>query len=148
MKQKPRPAKAPLLDKLIISRMLLVALVLMATTLVVFARNIDQFSLAYAQAIAFSMLVAGQWLNAQTARSETKSVFLRMWRPNWLQLLAYALAFTLQALVLFGPLGELFGVPKIAFNDIWSPVLLVCGLVLLTGELHKLFTRKIKRASD
>jgi Ca2+-transporting ATPase len=146
MKQPPRKADAPILDKVMITRLLLLGVTLAGVILYVFSRTSKTHSLEYAQTISFTMLVVGQWVKAQIARSEKTSVFKRMLKPNYAQMVGYTLAITLQALVLFGPLRTVFGMPEIALADLWQPIILTIVAVLFVGELHKFLTKNIKRS--
>ncbi len=144
MKHEPRKPRAPLLDKKMITRLIIMGITLASVTLLVFAFNVKQHSLVYAQGIAFTMLVVGQWAKALVARSETQSVFVRIFTPNYPQLIGLVVAASLQALVIFGPLGKVFELPNLAWSDVWQPILLITIVVLVVGELHKLFTRNTK----
>lgn len=144
MKYTPRKVKAPLLDRIMITRLILMGATLAITTLSVFWYVNQTHSYAYAQAIAFTMLVTGQWAKAQVARSEKISVFKRILTPNPAQLIGYIVAFFLQWLVLFGPLRSVFHIPQIKFSDLLIPVAIVTSAVVLVGEVHKLITKNSK----
>ncbi|MEK7561251.1 MAG: HAD-IC family P-type ATPase, partial [Patescibacteria group bacterium] len=71
MKRPPRPPKAQILDKVILSRIVIVGAVMAAVILASFAYFVNKgYPLEYAQSVAFMMLVAAQWMNAFNARSE------------------------------------------------------------------------------
>ncbi|HEX9153714.1 MAG TPA: cation-transporting P-type ATPase, partial [Candidatus Saccharimonadales bacterium] len=71
MKRPPRRPQDPLLNRILLSRMALVALVMASVTLAVVAilkhRGHDT---AYIQTVAFMTLIVAQWMNAFNARSE------------------------------------------------------------------------------
>ncbi len=145
MKHSPRKPKAPLLDTVMIQRLILMGITLSGVTLFVLARNTQVESLAYAQAIAFTMLVTGQWAKALVARSESQSIIKRMLRPNIPQLFFFVVAISLQLAVLFSPLGTIFDIPQLTWHDVWPPVLAIVLVVLIVGEGHKLAVKLFAR---
>lgn len=139
MRQPPRDIKAPLLGKVLLSRGFVVGLTLAVVTLIVFERARVDNSLMYAQAIAFTSLVVGQWANALNARSEDKSFFVRVFTPNTKLVFGFIIAVLLQLVVLLGPLKEAFHIPNsLSVHDVVFTSLLSFGAVLVAGELHKL----------
>lgn len=142
MNRPPRKPKAPLLSRLLLSRMALVSLTMAAVTLsIVFVLDNNSHSKDYIQTVAFMALVVAQWVNAFNARSELKSSFSRLRTQNISMIVGLIIAVTLQVLVMFGPLSDAFGVVDVPINTL----LLACGVmsvsILAVSELHKLFCR-------
>ncbi len=144
MKYPPRKMNAPLLDKIIVSRLVFVGITIAVVMLVIFSMLVKKHPVIYAQAIAFTMLVFGQWANSLTSRSERTSAFVRNLKPNYLLLLGFIISLVLQELVLFGPLRTMFHIPEINISDLFVPILTISIAVLAAGELHKLLTYKMK----
>lgn len=139
MKQPPRHVDEPLLSSALLTRGFLVGLVIAAVALVFFNQQRHEHGLVYAQAIAFLSLVAGQWANALTARSETKSIFLRMFTVNYSLVFGFIAALILQWLVTFGPLKSIFHVPTLQVRDVAAVMIVSFVGVLVVGEIHKLY---------
>lgn len=142
MKRPPRPPKAPVLDKLILSRVVLVGAVMAVSTLAVFGYLVHQgYSHQYAQTVAFMTLVAAQWINAFNARSETQPLLRRSRTPNPKLLVGLLIAIALQALVMFGPLREAFDIAAVELNHLFIGAGISMLTVYLAVEFHKLYNR-------
>lgn len=143
MNRPPRHPKAPILDRLILTRIVLVGLAMSTSILGVFAFLVHAgYSHEYAQTIAFAMLVFAQWVNAFNARSEGQSLIKRLFQPNYKLLVGLALAATAQALAMFGPLKEIFGVRSVDSGHLLSGLAITGAAVYLTVEIHKFVSRK------
>lgn len=140
MHQPPRDPRAPLLDRILGVRILLVSLMMAIVTLWLFSYYQDQ-GLVKAQTIAFTVLVVMQWANAINARSETASVWGSWRQPNSKLFIGLGIAALLQVLILFGPFQAHFGVEPLALKDV-SLLLIPVMLVLFVAEIHKLIVRK------
>lgn len=143
MKRPPRKPKSQLLNRHIITRMMLVALS-MAISVIIMVYILDQRgeSLAYIQTISFSSLVISQWANALNARSETESIIKRLKVPNPSMVIGFVIAILFQLLVMFGSLAKIFDVVPVKFNDIIISSIISIGLVIASVELHKLVLRR------
>ncbi|MBI2285456.1 HAD-IC family P-type ATPase, partial [Candidatus Saccharibacteria bacterium] len=138
MNRPPRRPKAPILDRMILRRIVLVGLAMALPTLAVFSYFTNNgYSLEYAQTIAFTMLVVAQWVNAFNARSERLSALRRDSVPNYKMLLGLSLAIFLQLLATFGPLKEVFGVADVSLNHLLIGIAAVVIPVFAVVELHK-----------
>ena len=142
MKRPPRNPNAPLLDRVIISRMLIVAstmaLIILATVIVL---SQNGHNTQYIQTVAFMSLIVAQWANAFNARSEYLSIFSRTNRRNIAMYIGLVIAICLQSLVIFGPMQSLFGIQNVPVNTLLLSALVMIVGVLSAGELHKLFYR-------
>ncbi len=143
MSRPPRHPKAPILDRLILTRIVLVGIAMSASILAVFAFFIRAgYSHEYAQTMAFAMLVFAQWVNAFNARSERHSLIRRLFSPNYKLLAGLALAAIAQALVMFGPLKDMFNIQPVDTGHLLAGLAITGGAVYLTVEVHKLLNRK------
>ncbi|MBI2592317.1 cation-transporting P-type ATPase [Candidatus Saccharibacteria bacterium] len=139
MKRPPRRPRAPILDRVILSRIVIVGAAMSIPILIVFDFLIQSgYSLEYAQTIAFFMLVVSQWTNAFNARSEQHSAIRGGQVMNYKLLFGLFMAALLQSLVMFGPLKEVFGVASVGFDHLLVGSIFVILTVLLAVEIHKL----------
>ncbi len=147
MKQRPKRPNSPILNKFIISRMVLVALSMAGTVLALFAHYIDTHGEAYARTIAFSALVVMQWSNAFNARSDHQSLFrrLRTWSTPFY--IGLTLAVTVQALALIGPLAPILHIAPVEFSDIILTGIIAFAIPLLIAEIHKYIGRRLYKNS-
>lgn len=141
MKQPPRDPKAPLLDRFIIIRMVIVASVMAVTTLTIFYLFNITNSVDYARTIAFNSLVVMQWANALNARSETESIFTRFRVVNLKIYAALLLAVIIQSIAIFGPLSTPLHVSPVNFGDLLTAGALSAFAVIAAVEVHKLYVR-------
>lgn len=142
MTKKPKHPDAPILNKFLISRMILVALTMATLTISMYAFFSAQFGHEYGRTIAFSALVAMQWANAFNARSDDESIFVRLRTFNGKFYAGLTIAITLQILVLFGPLGQFLHVSPVALNDLAITGLIAFTVPIVLVELHKFIGRK------
>ena len=146
MKQKPRRPDEPMLTAAYLVRMIIVGITMAAATLGTFAYFLDQgYSELYAQTVAFLVLIVVQWANAWNARSERQSILTRAKVVNKPMIFGLSIAFILQALVMFGPLGALFNVQPVAVMHLLVPVVLSMLAIILVVEIHKYFVRRMHR---
>lgn len=147
MQKPPRRPNEPLLNRILLSRLALVALTMAIVTLSIVGILKGQGqSTEYIQTVAFMALVVAQWTNAFNARSEYGSLLSGWRRLNIGMLVGLLVGFSLQMLVMFGPLQDVF-----AIADVPTQVLLTTsGIMLLAiagvAEIHKLVSRIIRDA--
>jgi P-type Ca2+ transporter type 2C len=147
MKQKPKRPNSPILSKYMITRMVIVAFSMAATTLGFYAYYNLHEGADYARTIAFCALVVMQWSNAFNARSDYESVFSRIRVWNGAFYIGLGIAVSLQLLAIFGPLQGLLHITAVPIGDlvITGAIAFVIPIVLV--EIHKYFGRRAKRAS-
>lgn len=143
MKRPPRKPTDPLLGKLLLSRMFLVSFTMATITLsIVFILKNQGYELAYIQTVAFMVLIVAQWTNAFNARSEYQSSFKRLNKKNPAILVGLGIAMSLQALVMFGPLGSIFNIQPVPLSTLAGYSLIMAISVLIVVEIHKIISRK------
>lgn len=149
MERPPREPKDPLLNKILLTRMLVVALTMAFVTIaLVLYLNNQGHSVQYIQTIAFMALISAQWMNAFNARSELKSSFSRIKTINRGLFVGLTIAISLQALVMFGPLKSVFGIVNVPLSSLVISSGVMMLLVLAVAEIHKLIYRtKISRTN-
>lgn len=151
MTTKPLPPGAPILNKYLISRMVVIALTMASLTLGLYAFYSNQYGHDYGSTIAFSSLVVMQWASAFCARSEYQSLFSRLGVFNGKFYAGLAIGIFLQGLVLFGPLGALLQITPVAIGDLAITAAIGFIVPILFVELHKWYGRRFvapRGASD
>ncbi len=137
----PRDPKAPILDPVMIVRMVLVAAVMAAVALATFYLLLRGHDTDYARTVTFSVLVVCQWANAINARTESASVFTRFRVPNRSLRIGLSAAFVMQVLALTVLAPVLHLVP-VTLTDILLYNGLAIVAVIAVSELHKLSVRR------
>lgn len=141
MKQKPLSPQAPILNKIFISRMVLVALTMAALTIGIYALFSSQYGHTYGSTLAFTSLVAMQWSNAFNARSDEESVFKRLKSFNGKFYLGLVIGVVIQGLVIFTPLGSVLHITPVAIGDLFMTSVTAFTTLILVVEVHKWIIR-------
>lgn len=141
MKKPPQGPGTPILNGYMISRIILVALAMAATTLAVYFTFVSTMGESYARTIAFCALVAMQWANALNARSNLESIFSRMWTWSTPFVIGLVTAIGLQTLAVFGPLHEWLHIETVALGDLFLSCFIAFIVPLVVVELHKFIGR-------
>lgn len=145
MKIPPTPAKQPLLDKKLLSRIPLLVLAAVIATIGWFLyRTNSGVSTELVQSETFTMLVICQWFNVLNCRSSVKSVFSwSLFKNIWL-LNGLILGIILQLSVIYwAPLGRFFHTVPIDIGHLFT-IGAVASLVLWVEEIRKFIIRKFK----
>lgn len=142
MNRPPRDPKAPLLNKALVTRMLLVSatMAIAVLTIVIVLRSKGQ-SVAYIQTTAFMALIVAQWTNALNARSEYESALKSLLKPNYGMLFGFFIAFLLQMIVMFGPLRTAFDIQTVPLTTLLYSSGGMAVSILAVSEIHKRITR-------
>ena len=142
MTQKPEKPNAPILNKYLITRMILVAVCMAVTTLVLYVIFSAQHDYEYGRTIAFCALVVMQWASAFNARSDYESVFRRIFVWSTPFYLGLAFAISMQVLAVFGPLQELLHISKVLIGDLVITGVIAFIVPIVIVEIHKYFGRR------
>jgi len=138
LRQPPRPPGAGVMDRRLIRRVLTLAPVMAAGTLLLFSKALDSGTEAHARTVAFTVLAAFQWYHALNARSSSSSVFsIGLFSNLWLWggILA---AVVLQVLAVNTPVGRnIFGLEPLTLAD-WGLVAVAAASIFAVDELFKL----------
>jgi Ca2+-transporting ATPase len=145
MTDRPKKIDAPILNKFMVSRMVIVALGMAIMILIIYALYSQSHGTAYASTIAFSALVVMQWANAFNARSDNESIFVRLRVFNGKFYTGLAIAVTLQMIALFGPLGALLHVTPVGIGDLVVTGAIAFAVPIVLVEIHKWIGRSIGR---
>ncbi len=123
MDQQPRPAKEPIINKLMLTGVIVQTIAITLTTLIAFAIGLKQPDPRYAETLAFTTLVFSELFRAYTARSERTpilkiGVFSNKWM-NWAVLGSGAL----MMLVLYVPfLQKIFNTISLGWAE-WKLII-------------------------
>ena len=142
MKRTPKDPNAPILSRMLIQRMIIVATTMAVLTLAIYLYLEQHYAHQYAQTAAFLTLVVAQWANAFNARSSYDSILTHLKVMNRSFYIGLFASIILQLLAFFGPLGELL---HLAPMDLWHVALLSTigfTIPIATCELHKWYYRR------
>jgi len=149
MTQPPRKPKDPLLSRMLLIRMILVAGTMALVTLIIVKTLRDKgYTTPYIQTVAFMALIAAQWMNAFNARSERESIFTRLRRANYGFAVGLTVAIILQFLVMFGPLREVFGIQQVDTSILAVSTLGIMLAVLFVVETQKFVLRHLPSSTE
>lgn len=141
------PYKKPnnyIIDKLVISRMIPMGLIMAGGTLWLFGLYKD-IDMIHAQTIALTLLAVYQWFNAWNSRSETTSAFQNLFTNRWL-LVAMVIVITAQiAVVHWPPLQKLLGTVPLTLGE-WLTIVGIATSIFLFEEVAKLIRRVVQRS--
>lgn len=146
MQRKPDDPKAPLLDRVYISRIVLTGTAMAVVTLLIFNYLLPK-GYVYAQSGAFMALVVAQWANSLNADYERFSWVRNFTKPNWYLWGGLTLAIILQVAVFIEPLSKFFGLVSLSAADLALVTVLPISVVLLLGDFHKLVFRRLNNQS-
>ncbi|HMH70658.1 MAG TPA: cation-translocating P-type ATPase C-terminal domain-containing protein, partial [Candidatus Saccharimonadales bacterium] len=126
-----------ILERLLISRMVMVALTMAGLTIGLYALYSAQYGHEYGRTIAFCALVVMQWANAFCSRSDHESLFTRLRVFNGKFYAGLTIAVGLQLLAVFGPLGGLLHITPVSIGDlvVTGAVAFIVPITLI--EIHK-----------
>lgn len=142
MTRRPSTPDAPILGKLLITRMIMIALTMGALTIAMYAFYSAQYGHEYGRTIAFCALVVMQWANAFNARSDDESLFTRLRVMNGKFYIGLAIAVTLQILAIFSPLGALLHITPVSIGDLIITGAIAFTVPILMAEIHKYIGRR------
>ncbi|OGN97565.1 MAG: hypothetical protein A2Z77_05645 [Chloroflexi bacterium RBG_13_51_36] len=143
LEEPPRRAKAGIVYKGMLIRIVFIALLLSIGTLLTFRWELSRVGLDEARTIAFCTLVAFQWFNALNARSDQQSLFKLGVFSNRLLLAAIGLAVLLQLMVIYAPpFQKLFYTVPLGLGD-WGVIILIASGIFIIEEVRKLIAPRI-----
>ena len=144
MNRPPEKPDAPILNHMMVWRMVIVAGTMSAIALAVYIFFEQRQGHAYAQTMAFIALVVSQWANAFNARSDDESLLKRLKVMNKSFYAGMSLSIVLQILVFFGPFGEVLHIAHVTLSDMIIISLISFIIPIVVSEWHKYVTRQSK----
>ena len=157
MKQKPRNAEEPILNRSMLVGISIQSLALMAAVLAayiwglhrytghIFAPQVpgDHKGLLIARTIAFTTLILAELVRAYSSRSERYSVVKLGVFSNRTLVAATFVSFVMMLLVVYVPfLQPIFKTHGLNLRD-WLVILSLCSIPLLAGEINKMVLSKL-----
>jgi Ca2+-transporting ATPase len=153
MKQKPRNASEPIINKSMIAGVIVQSLALLGAVLTAYIwalnkyagglNNITEDGLLMARTIAFTTLISAELIRAYSSRSERYSIIKLGIFSNKTLVWASLFSFSLMLAVIYIPfLQPIFKTYAISAKD-WLVVASLCAIPLLAGEINKLISRTI-----
>lgn len=158
MKQKPRDTKEPIINRTMITGVVIQSLALLAAVLAAYiwalnkyaggVGNITENGLMMARTIAFTTLISAELIRAYSSRSERYSLIKLGVFSNKTLVWASLFSFALMLAVIYIPfLQPIFKTYAISIND-WLVVVSLCAIPLLAGEINKLMSRVISNKAQ
>ncbi len=142
MKEPPRPPQAPLLDRVLLSRAVLLAVILAVSVLIIFNSNLDKGH-AYAQTTAFLSLIVIQWANAFNMNFEFRSWVFNFIMPNYKLILAILGSMVINIIVFMTPVKNMFGLVSLQLTDALVAIILPVTISLVASDMHKIITHQL-----
>ncbi len=142
MEQPPPSPRAPLLNGILLSRVLLMAIIMSLSVLVIFTVNLDK-GYAYAQTMAFLAIIVVQWANGLSVNFEHHSWVRNFLHPNWKLVAAISFSAILNMIIFWTPLGKYFGIVAIAPLDALKAILIPSVISLVAIDAHKFICRRL-----
>ena len=143
--EKPERKDAPILQRVLVERIVIIAISMATITLSVYYLASLFFTHEQSNTLAFISLVVMQWSNAFTTRGIFESCLKRLKVKNILFVLALVLAIFLQVLATFGPLRDFVSVVSVPIVAIIFTVVVAFLFPIYTVELHKILYQRKKR---
>lgn len=158
MKQKPRDAKEPILNKSMVIGIVVQSLALLAAVLTAYIWALNKYAggvntitengLLMARTIAFTTLISAELIRAYSSRSERHSIIKLGVFSNKILVWASLLSFVLLLIVIYIPfLQPVFKTYSLSIND-WLVVASLCAIPLLAGELYKLAVKAMENKAQ
>ncbi len=145
MKQSPKSPDAPILNRFMVSRIILVALTIALTALILYIVYVHSYGEDYARTIVFCALVVMQWANAFNARSDYQSLLGRLKSWNGVFYGGLFIAIVLQLLAIFGPLQSVLHISPVMIGDLVITGAISFLVPIVVVELHKWLGRWLRR---
>jgi Ca2+-transporting ATPase len=148
MKRPPRPPKEPVINKEMLSGLVVQAVVMTAAVLVSYLLALQRYpgDVQTARTIAFATLVCSELWRAFTSRSERHSVFrIGVFSNRWMLLAVASSLFFLLLIVYLPFLQNVFNIRPIQVGD-WLRLLPFTFAAAIAAEITKIFLRRKERS--
>ena len=152
MNQKPRDAKEPILNKVMISGILVQSTALFAAVMTAYLWALDKYAgsffnpseegLMIARTVAFATLILTELIRAYSSRSERYSIIKLGIFTNKSMVTASLVSLVLLLAVIYVPILEpIFETYALQLID-WAVIITLCMVPLLAGEINKFILSK------
>ena len=147
MKQPPQPPKAPLLSRLMIARLIIIATIVGGLTLGLYLMFLSSHGIDYARTIAFGSIVVIQWGNALAMRSDNEYSWQIIKKPNRAFWIGLGLSVLFHLAALFTPLANYLHVTAVSMTDLAIVSIISFILPVVAVDLHKLWSNKRRKSA-
>jgi len=148
LKRKFKKPNAFFFDRLMIERLLLMALAMAVGTLALFVWYLNTTTLTYAMTIAVTSMVVAQWFKAWSCRSDHDSITSVNFFGNKFMIGATTLVIILHIIAVYTPFMQtLLSLEPLALFD-WFIILVVGSLTMIVDETRKWYYRRFQTNSD
>jgi Ca2+-transporting ATPase len=138
-----RPSRY-LVDKIMVQRMILMAITMMIGTIFIF-RNYFENDISKAWTMSLTVLAVFQWFNAWNCRHESISIFKMNPLSNKFLLGGTIIIFLLQLLVVYNPLMQkIFRTSPLDISE-WILIIFVASFIIFVDEIRKFLYQKFIR---
>ncbi|MDF2533294.1 MAG: calcium-translocating P-type ATPase, SERCA-type [Clostridia bacterium] len=153
MSIRPRNAKDPILDKSMITGIIVQSIALFGAVFGAYYFALSRFPdyltnpehLAFARTYAFATLICAELIRSHSSRSERFTVFKIGLFTNKIILWATLLCIVLLLVVIYIPfLRPIFETVALGVND-WAVILVFCFIPFAAGEIYKVIRRAIEK---
>lgn len=143
LQEHSKQSKRSLIDKLMVQRIIFMALPMTIGTLFLFKRYLED-GLSKALTISFTSLVTFQWFNAWNCRHESKSIFQINPFSNKFLISVMFIVIPLQIFAIYNPvMQKILRVVPLKLSE-WFIILSITIFIILVEEIRKfLYRRKI-----
>jgi len=145
MQRPPEPHDAPILPRVTIVRMAIIAVLMATVSLVVYGYYSETLGHYAASTLTFMGLASLQWANAFNARSNYQSIFKRLSVPNRPFYYCFGAVLVLQMATLLPPLNGWLHVSEVPTRDLALVIAVSFVLPILVVEIHKLIVHQMDR---
>jgi len=142
MLEKPGKPEAPLFTRTMVVRVVLIAATVGSLTLGMYWLFTAQHGFEYGRTIAFMTLVAMQWGNALSMRSDHAPIWQVLRRPSLAFWIGLSLSIGLQMIAILTPLAGFLHIAPVATIDLITVMSLGFTVPIVVIELHKAWQRK------
>lgn len=146
MQKKPRDPKEPLLNKDLVTRIIIQSIAIGGTTLAAYLIALRNYpnNIEEARTIAFTTLILAELLRSYSVRSQTHSIFEIGLFTNMTLVYGTLFSFSLTLAVVYIPfLQPIFDTFPMGWAD-WQIVIPFAFIPLVVGEVSKIIRKKIK----
>jgi len=144
LKGKFKKPNAMFFDRLMLQRLLIMALVMAAGTLTLFILYLNTHTLAYAMTVAVTSMVVAEWFKVWTCRSDKNSITSIPFYGNKYIFWATLFVVILHGLALYTPfMQNLLSLVPLSIFD-WLLIIAVGSLTMVADEIRKWVYRRFK----
>jgi len=144
LKGKFKKPNALFFDKLMLQRLLVMAIVMAVGTLTLFIWYLNTHTLAYAMTIAVTSMVVAEWFKVWTCRTDKNSITSVPFYGNKYIVWATLLVIVLHGLALYTPfMQQLLSLVPLTVVD-WLIIIAVGSLTMVADEIRKWIYRRFE----